>query len=74
MIVKNESKIIERCIKSCLPVLDYISICDTGSTDNTVEIIEKFGKKYRITTAMKIIAGITKEAKYIVNNITKYKP
>jgi len=42
MIVKNESKIIERCLQSCLPILDYISICDTGSTDNTVEIINNF--------------------------------
>ena len=48
MIVKNESKIIERCMSSCLPVLNYISICDTGSTDNTVEIIENFCKKNNI--------------------------
>jgi len=48
MIVKNESKIIERCMSSCLPILDYISICDTGSTDNTVEIIENFCKKNNI--------------------------
>ena len=39
MIVKNESKIIERCIRSVLPIIDGISICDTGSTDNTVEIL-----------------------------------
>lgn len=48
MIVKNESKIIERCLESCLPILDYISICDTGSTDNTVEIINNFCKKNNI--------------------------
>lgn len=48
MIVKNESKIIERCLQSCLPVLDYISICDTGSTDNTVEIINNFCRRNRI--------------------------
>jgi glycosyltransferase involved in cell wall biosynthesis len=40
MIVKNESKIIERIIKSVLQIVDEISICDTGSTDNTVEIIK----------------------------------
>ena len=44
MIVKNESKIIERCITSALPIIDAVSICDTGSTDNTVEVIEKFLK------------------------------
>ena len=48
MIVKEESKIIERCMKSCLPILDYISICDTGSTDNTVQIIEDFCLKNNI--------------------------
>jgi len=48
MIVKNEHKIIERCLQSCKKILDYISICDTGSTDNTVEIIENFCKKHGI--------------------------
>jgi glycosyltransferase involved in cell wall biosynthesis len=45
MIVKNESKIIERCIRSCLPLIDAISICDTGSTDNTISIIETLVEK-----------------------------
>lgn len=42
MIVKNESQIIERCLKSIQNHIDIISICDTGSTDDTVEIIERF--------------------------------
>jgi len=42
MIVKNESRIILRCLESAKNVIDMISICDTGSTDNTTEIIEKF--------------------------------
>ncbi len=37
-------------------------------------IFKKFGKKNRNTKATKIIAGITKEPKYIVNKIIKYKP
>lgn len=45
MIVKNESKIIERCITSCLPIIDAYSICDTGSTDNTVQVIEEVSKQ-----------------------------
>lgn len=49
-IVKNESKIIERCLKACLPVADAICITDTGSTDNTVELIEKFGKEHNLPT------------------------
>jgi glycosyltransferase involved in cell wall biosynthesis len=42
MIVKNESKIITRLLTSVLPIIDYYCICDTGSTDDTVEIITKF--------------------------------
>jgi len=39
MIVKNESKIIQRLIKSVLPIIDTYCICDTGSTDNTIDLI-----------------------------------
>ena len=42
MIVKNESKIITRLLNSVLPIIDYYCICDTGSTDNTIEIIQTF--------------------------------
>ena len=42
MIVKNESKIITRLFDSVLPLIDTYCICDTGSTDNTVEIIEQY--------------------------------
>jgi glycosyltransferase involved in cell wall biosynthesis len=42
MIVKNESRIIRRLLESVAEVVDSYCICDTGSTDNTVEIIETF--------------------------------
>ena len=42
MIVKNESAIITRLFKSVLPIIDSYCICDTGSTDNTIEIIKTF--------------------------------
>lgn len=42
MIVKNESKIILRLLQSVLPLIDGYCICDTGSTDNTVELITTF--------------------------------
>jgi glycosyltransferase involved in cell wall biosynthesis len=48
MIVKNESAIIERCLTRTQGFVDYICICDTGSTDNTVEIIENYLKKNNI--------------------------
>jgi tetratricopeptide (TPR) repeat protein len=48
MIVKNESKIITRLLSSVSPIIDSYCICDTGSTDNTVEIIENFFKTINI--------------------------
>ena len=41
MIVKNESKIIKRCLDSVKPIIDYWVIVDTGSVDGTQEIIKK---------------------------------
>lgn len=45
LMIKNESKIIERCINRALEYVDAISILDTGSTDNTVEICNNFLKE-----------------------------
>lgn len=42
MIVKNESGIIERCLDSAKSVIDFVSVCDTGSNDQTPEIIENW--------------------------------
>lgn len=43
MIVKNEEKFLERCLRSLVDVVDEINIIDTGSTDSTVEIARRFG-------------------------------
>jgi tetratricopeptide (TPR) repeat protein len=48
MIVKNESRIIKRLLESVYPIIDYYCICDTGSTDNTVETITDFFKEKNI--------------------------
>lgn len=42
MIVKNEAAIIERCLDWALPFIDTWVIADTGSTDDTVDRIERF--------------------------------
>ena len=47
-IVKDESKVIERALKSALPLIDYALIVDTGSTDGTQEIMKKFLSKHKV--------------------------
>ena len=54
MIVKNESKVILRCINSVSHLLDAVAIADTGSDDNTVNIIEDFIKE------KKFVGGVGK--------------
>lgn len=43
MIVKNESRSLEKCLAKAKKLVDEIFITDTGSTDDTVKIAEKFG-------------------------------
>lgn len=45
MIVKNESKIITRFFDSVLPFIDGYCICDTGSSDDTKEVIQSYFKE-----------------------------
>ena len=42
MMVKNESRILERAFASASDYIDGFCLLDTGSTDNTVEIAERF--------------------------------
>ena len=42
MIVKNESRIITRLFDSVISIIDSYCICDTGSTDNTIQLIEDY--------------------------------
>lgn len=48
MIVKNESRVILRLLKTVVPLIDSYCICDTGSTDNTVSLIETFMTEHNI--------------------------
>ena len=45
MIVKNEEKILERCLNSVVDLMDEIIIVDTGSMDRTKEIAKKYTNK-----------------------------
>ncbi|MEI8125005.1 MAG: glycosyltransferase [Parachlamydiaceae bacterium] len=56
MIVKDESRVIRRCLESVKPLIDYWVIVDTGSTDGTQEIIKE---------CMKGVPGELHERKWI---------
>ena len=43
MIVKNEEKNVEECLETVKDFADQVVVVDTGSTDRTVEIAEKYG-------------------------------
>ena len=45
MIVKDESRVIQRCLASVKQLIDYWVIVDTGSTDGTQSIIREFLKE-----------------------------
>lgn len=42
LMVRNESKIIQRCLKAVEGIVDAFCVHDTGSTDNTCELVEEF--------------------------------
>lgn len=43
MIVRNEERCIERCLRSAMPFVDEMIVLDTGSTDDTVRIARAMG-------------------------------
>jgi tetratricopeptide (TPR) repeat protein len=49
MIVKNESAVITRLLESVAPWIDSYCICDTGSTDDTIDIIRAFFQDHDIS-------------------------
>ncbi|CAB4699077.1 MAG: glycosyltransferase [Actinobacteria bacterium] len=41
MIVKDEAHVIERCLRSVVPLIDWWVVVDTGSTDGTQEVVRR---------------------------------
>lgn len=49
MIVKNEMKCLERCLKAAAPFVDICVIVDTGSTDGTLETLKSWeGENFHV--------------------------
>ena len=42
LIAKNEAHVITRCIDSALPLVDFVLVVDTGSTDDTPRVVREF--------------------------------
>jgi glycosyltransferase involved in cell wall biosynthesis len=49
-IMKNEAHVITRMLNSIKPVVDIICLVDTGSTDNTIEVVKNWGQENGIET------------------------
>ena len=54
MIVKNEEKVLGRCLDSIADLMDEIVIVDTGSTDRTRRLQQSIQRKYMISGGLMI--------------------
>ena len=45
---KNEEEQIENLLSSVLPLIDTFCICDTGSSDRTISIVQNFFEKKKM--------------------------
>lgn len=48
MIVKNEAHVIDRCLDSVRPLVDYVLVEDTGSSDDTCKVVQDWLERYSI--------------------------
>ena len=46
MIVRDEAAILARCLESALPLVDGYVVCDTGSRDETVAVLERSAARF----------------------------
>lgn len=69
MIVRNESARIERCLASVLPFVKSVVVLDTGSTDNTVDLIADACQKADVPYIVEV--GEFRDFSYARNNAWK---
>jgi len=50
--IKNEEKIIDRCIKGVLSICDAICVNDTGSTDSTIEKVKEIFSNIKVPSKL----------------------
>jgi len=50
--IKNEEKIIERCLNNVIKICDAICVTDTGSTDNTCKKVSELFNSFSIPTKL----------------------
>ena len=68
MIVKNEEKVLKRCLNCVKDIVDEIIIVDTGSTDKTKEIARKYTDK---VLDFKWVNDFSKARNYSFSKATK---
>ena len=47
LIVRDEAKVLRRCLESIQGAYDQLCILDTGSVDDTPKIAKEFGAKFK---------------------------
>lgn len=52
MIARNEAAVIERALDSALPFVDYVLVVDTGSSDGTQEIVERWIVQHKVAAGL----------------------
>ena len=49
-IMKNEAHVVTRMLDSIKSIVDIVCLVDTGSTDNTIEVVKNWGKENNVET------------------------
>ena len=53
LMIKNEEQRLEITLNSCKNIIKHLIIYDTGSTDNSIDIVTTYSKKHNIQLSLK---------------------